>query len=226
MSTIVSASALTASTASTTTATNSSDSLSQLGTDDFLTLLLTELQYQDPTDPMDTSQMISQFSNLSQVAQAEETNDYLEAISQYASSMNNSQAVGFIGKTIAYSSDEITVSDGASNCVNYTLASEADDVSVTIYNKDGETVDTIDLGSMSAGTYSFTWDCTDKSGSTMEDATYSFKFSASDESGNDVSVSASTEQTATVTGVVYRNGTPCLVTEQGEIPVGSVTEVT
>ena len=172
MSTIVSTSSLTTSTASTTSTTDSYNSLSQLGADDFLKLLLAELENQDPTDPVDTSEMISEFSTLSQVAQGEETNNYLETISQYITSMNNSQAVSFIGKTISYSGDEIAVSDGTSGNVSYTLASDASDVSVTIYDAAGNTVNKIDLGSISAGTYSFSWDCTDKNGLTVEDGDY------------------------------------------------------
>jgi len=98
----------TASSSASTASTDSSNSYFQMSTDDFLTLLLTELQYQDPTDPMDTSEMISEFNSLSQVSQGEETNGYLETISQSISTMNNSQSIGFIGKTISYTGDETT----------------------------------------------------------------------------------------------------------------------
>jgi len=225
MSTIVSTSSLTTSTASTTSTTDSYNSLSQLGADDFLKLLLAELENQDPTDPVDTSEMISEFSTLSQVAQGEETNGYLETISQYITSMNNSQAVSYIGKTISYADDEISVSNGTAGSVSYTLASDASCIHVTIYDADGNTVNTIDLGSISAGTYSYSWDCTDTNGVIMEDGEYSFKFSASDQNSETISVYSSTEKTAAVTGIVYRDGVAYLVTDQGEIAMGVVTGV-
>jgi flagellar basal-body rod modification protein FlgD len=175
---------------------------------------------------MDTSQMISSFTNLSQISQGEETNNYLKTLTEYTSAANNSQAVGFLGKTISYSSDKITVSEGTANNLSYTLGSDASDVSVTIYDTAGKAVRTVDLGSISAGTYSLKWDGTDSSGSTVDDGSYSFKFSANDNAGNSLTVSSSAVGTSKVSGIVYKDGVSYLVTDQGEISVGSVTKVT
>ena len=214
--------ALTSST-STTAASSSASSLSSLTADDFLKLLLVELKNQDPTDPVKTSDMLQQFSTLSQVAQSEKNTAYLKSLDEYASSLSNSQAVSYLGKTISYSCDEVTVSSGTGGNLSFDLASNASDVTATVYNSSGTTVRTIDLGSLSSGSYTYSWDCTNSNGTTVSDGTYSVKYSATGTSGNSISVT--TSGTATVTGVVYKSGVAYLVTANGDIPMSSVTGV-
>ena len=72
----------------------------------FLQLLVAEMKNQDPTNPMDTSQYMSQFAQLSSVEQAMQTNSKLDAL---LSSQSLSQADGLIGKTVSF-----TDSTGAS----------------------------------------------------------------------------------------------------------------
>ena len=72
---------------------------SSISANDFLTLLVTEMKNQDPTNPMDTSQYMSQFAQLSSVEQAMQTNTKLDAL---LSSQSLSQADGLIGKTVSF----------------------------------------------------------------------------------------------------------------------------
>jgi|WetSurMetagenome_2_1015567.scaffolds.fasta_scaffold11893_4 flagellar basal-body rod modification protein FlgD len=85
-----------------TSSSSSSKSTSSLDASDYLKLLMTELEYQDPTDPTDVSEMSSQFCSLTQLQESQETNDQLQKLLAYTSSSYNSQAVGFLGKTITY----------------------------------------------------------------------------------------------------------------------------
>ncbi len=96
-------SAVSSSDSSTTTVTNSN--AYNMETKDFMNLLLTELQNQDPMDPVSTSEMASQFATLTQVSQLNKTNDYLQTLS-------HTQAVDYLGKTISYAGE--TNSDGTS----------------------------------------------------------------------------------------------------------------
>jgi flagellar basal-body rod modification protein FlgD len=214
--------ALTSST-STTSASSSASSLSSLTADDFLKLLLTELENQDPTDPVKTSDMLQEFSTLSQVVQSEKNTEYLKSLNEYISSLSNSQAVSYLGKTISYSCDEVTVSNGTGGNLSFDLASDASDVTATIYNSSGTAVTKIDLGSLSSGSYTYSWDGTNSSGTTLSDGTYSVKYSATSTSGSSISVT--TSGTAEVTGVVYKSGVAYLVTANGDIPMSSVTGV-
>jgi flagellar basal-body rod modification protein FlgD len=205
------------------TSTSDTSALSSMTSDDFLTLLLTELQNQDPTDPVSTSDMLQQFSTLTQVADSEKTNSYLSSLVNSMSTLSNSQTVNYIGKTISYSCDNITVSNGTAGNLNFDLAGDTTAVTATIYNSSGTAVNTLSLGSLSSGSYSLSWDGTDSSGSTLSDGTYTVKYSATDTSGSSVTVT--TSGTVAVIGVVYNGGVAYLVTANGDIPVSSVTEV-
>lgn len=81
--------------------TNSTSNTSSVGVDynTFLQLLIAEMKNQDPTNPMDTSQYMSQFAQLSSVEQAMQTNNKLDSL---LSSQSLSQADGLIGKTVSF----------------------------------------------------------------------------------------------------------------------------
>jgi flagellar basal-body rod modification protein FlgD len=198
-------------------------SMTSLSADDFLKLLLIELKNQDPTKPMDSTSMLQQFSTLTQVQQTQQANNYLQSLLQSTLSQNNIQSVGYIGKKISYTTDRISVAGGKAAASKFTLAADASKVSVTITDANGTAVKTSDLGNMSAGSYSFQWDGTNGSGAKVADGTYKVSFSAKDSTGKNISVS--TEGTASVTGIVFRNGASYLVTDAGEIPFLSVTGV-
>lgn len=211
------------SSASSSTSASSSSALSSLTSDDFLSLLLTELQNQDPTEPVSTSDMLQQFSTLTQVANSEKTNSYLSSVAENMSTLSNGQNLNYIGKTITYSCNNIKVSDGTAGNLTFDLTSDAADVTAKIYNSSGTVVNTIDLGSLSSGSYSLSWAGTDSSGTTLSDGTYTVKYSATDSTGSSLTVT--TSGTVEVTGVVYNSGDTYLVTANGDIPVSSVTAV-
>ncbi len=207
------------STSSTTSSSDLTSAYSSLTASDFIKLLLTELTNQDPTNPVDTKDMVNSFSSLTQMTQTAKMTQYLSEMAEYSSM----SAVNYIGKTITYSADSITVSDSSASSATFTLSSDAKDVTATIYDSDGNKVKSLDLGKTSAGTYTIKWDGTDSSGDTVDDGTYTIKYSATDSSGNSISVS--TGGTATVTGVTYIDGVAYFETADGEIPMTSVTGV-
>ena len=92
---------VTDSTSKSSSSTSSTDSTSSTGVDynTFLQLLIAEMKNQDPTNPMDTSQYMSQFAQLSSVEQAMQTNNKLDSL---LSSQSLSQADGLIGKTVSF----------------------------------------------------------------------------------------------------------------------------
>jgi len=129
------ANAVSSSNSSTTTTKVTNSAAYTMDTEDFLGLLLTELQNQDPMDPVSTSEMASQFASLTQVSQLNETNDYLKTLS-------SSQAVDYLGKTISYAGE--TGSDGTStektslvtgvvykDSVPYLVTKEGDEVALS-----------------------------------------------------------------------------------------------
>lgn len=203
--------------------TSSTTTTEKTGTTDFLTLLLAELENQDPTDPVSTAELTSQMATLSQVEQSIKTNDYLSTLVDYASSTNNASAVSCIGKTVTADTSTITVSSGVSESLAFTLAADADQATITICDKDGNTVKTINCGDLSSGANTVTWDGTNSSGLSVSDGAYTFSVTAKDSGGK--SVTASTSVTALVNSVSYSGGVAYLMTDKGKITYGDVTAI-
>jgi len=133
-----------------------------LGKDDFMKLLLAELQHQDPTSPMDTDKILSQTSQLATLESQEKTNKALEKIAAAFGNSKNFSAVSAIGKMAKLKSN-INLKhkqDGSASPVNFTLDFKEDIKSGTIYiyNEKNNLVKTMDIPKDDAGKHSFTWD--------------------------------------------------------------------
>lgn len=166
--------------------------------DEFLTLLTTQLQNQDPTDPLDNSEMVTQLAQISTISSIEEVTSTLEGISGQISAAETLQASALVGNGVLIEGNSIQVADGVATTFGVTLASAADDVTVTVKNSAGKVVATLDAGSMSAGTQSLHWDGVQDDGSTAADGSYSFSISAT---SDDTAVTATALKYALVTGV-------------------------
>ncbi|NIF26474.1 flagellar hook assembly protein FlgD [Pantoea sp. Tr-811] len=170
--------------------------------DQFLTLLTTQLQNQDPTDPLDNSEMVTQLAQISTISSIEEVTSTLEGISSQISASETLQASALVGNGVLIEGNTIQVASGVATTFGVTLGSDADDVTVSIKDSSGNVVATLDVGDMSAGTQTLTWDGTQDDGSTAADGSYTFSVSAT--SGDD-SVTATALKYALVTGVTTDN---------------------
>ena len=85
-----------------------------LGKDDFLKLFVAQLQNQDPLSPMESTEFTSQLAQFSSLEQLTNVNQNLDYLLMYQSSMNNAEAINFIGSTVKASGSSIGVKDGES----------------------------------------------------------------------------------------------------------------
>ncbi len=207
--------------ASTTASTTSESSI--VGKEDFLKLLVTQLQHQDPLNPAESTEFTAQLAQFSSLEQLTNVNKNLDYLMLYQASINNAQAVDFIGKTIKTSGDTIGVSNGVSDEIAFELPSDAANVTVSIYDGSGQLVATIDAGDLGEGKQSVAWDAEDQEGDTVPDGDYTFEVAAVDTEGN--TVEASTFSTAVVTGVTFEEGTTYLIAGGKRIPMGDVVEI-
>ena len=85
-------------TAGTAAASTAAAASKTMGKEAFLKLLITQLQYQDPMNPADSTEFTAQLAQFSSLEQLSNVNENLNTLKLYQASMNNSQAVSFIGK--------------------------------------------------------------------------------------------------------------------------------
>jgi len=195
-----------------------------LGKEDFLKLLVAQLANQDPLNPMESTEFTAQLAQFSSLEQLTNVNKNLDYLRLYQISMNNAQAVNFIGKTVKAVGDSISVKDGASNPVQFNLAGDAAEVNVYIYDASGTLVKTLNGGALSSGEHSLEWDGTNENGETVSDGTYTFEVSAADASGE--TIASLTYMTVEVTGVTFKGGNAYLLAGDIEISMSDIIEVT
>lgn len=189
----------------------------------FINLMMTQMKNQDPLDPMDNQQFLSQLAQLTTVEELRNANTNLESLALYSSSMNNAQAVSLIGKTIRANGNSFDYDGNGSATMKYKLDGDAAKVSVTVYDSEGALVKTIELGSQSSGQQSVTWDGTNFDGSPLEAGNYTYKVTATDTAKE--TVNASTFITGTIDSIAYENGAPVLKIGDNEVKMGDILEV-
>jgi flagellar basal-body rod modification protein FlgD len=145
--------------------------------DRFLTLLVTQLQNQDPLNPMDNSQVTSQMAQLSTVSGINQLNATVQALSASMTSSQSLQATTMIGHAVLVPGNQIVMAKGSSNAA-VELSQPADKLTVTISDAKGNVVRTLQVGAQKAGIVDFQWDGKDDSGTTLADGTYTYTASA------------------------------------------------
>jgi flagellar basal-body rod modification protein FlgD len=193
-----------------------------LGKDDFMKLLLVQLQYQDPTEPMDTEKILTQTS---QLATLEASDNTKTALDNLAASLGNAQQFGTIaaiGKTADLGSDAISIDKGTSATFEVYFPNDIETGSVVITDTNGDTIKTLDVGTNPAGVYQFTWDGTDGSGNIQESGIYHVNATYSDQNGH-------AQQTRLgaypIESVRFENGNTLLKVGSNYVSLENVVEV-
>lgn len=165
----------------------------------FMTLLVTQLQNQDPTNPVSDSDLTSELAQINTLSGIQDLNTTLSTIGSQMTSSQYLQASGLIGSGVLVPGSTVNVaSGGASIPIGVDLSAAASNVRVSITSASGKTINTVNLGAQPAGTQSFTWNGTDASGAAVPPGNYTVNVSATGQNG---AVTATALRYATVTGV-------------------------
>nr|EFA1701194.1 flagellar hook assembly protein FlgD [Escherichia coli]EGD0441966.1 flagellar hook assembly protein FlgD [Escherichia coli] len=175
----------------------------------FLTLLVAQLKNQDPTNPMENNELTSQLAQISTVSGIEKLNTTLGSISGQIDNSQSLQASNLIGHGVMIPGTTVLAGTGSEEGAVTTttpfgveLQQAADKVTATITDKNGAVVRTIDIGELTAGVHSFTWDGTLTDGSTAPNGSYNVAISASN---GGTQLVAQPLQFALVQGVIRGN---------------------
>lgn len=169
---------------------------------DFLKLLTTQLQNQDPTAPTDTNQLTQQIATLSQVEQQINTNTNLQKLIGLFNATTMNSVVGYIGKQVETDGDKGVLQNSKASFV-YDLEKDAQSAEIQILDYSGKVVMSAD-GTKFAGRNEVLWGGVDSSGKQLPDGTYKIKVTAKDAAGNDIKVTTST--VGVVTSVDSKDG--------------------
>lgn len=207
-----------------TSSSNYSSSLtggSSLGKDDFLTLLVAQLENQDPLDPQENSEFIAQMAQFSALEQQITTNETLESILSSNQTIEQLSAFNLLGQTVVAEQDTFTLGSDEVE-LGFSLDQSAESVTLAILDDGGSVVATIDFDDAEAGTTFISWDGLDNSGNSLSTGDYSVLATAtySDESNESLTIL----QRAQVTGV-DTSGDTLLETDQGSLNLSQLASV-
>ncbi len=194
-----------------------------LGKDAFLTLMVAQLQNQDPLNPADGTEFTAQLAQFSSLEQLQNIGSTLEDFEVYQSVSNNIQAAGFIGKTITATGDTFGVNEGVADTIRYDLEGDADSVYIQIYDSAGNFITDIDAGFQAAGEQQVTWDGEDEYGTAVDDGVYTFSVMATGADGETVGSTSYT--TGIVSGIDYESGETSLLVNGREVSISSVIRI-
>jgi flagellar basal-body rod modification protein FlgD len=194
-----------------------------LDKDDFLNLLITQLQNQDPLKPTDSVEFTAQLAQFSSLEQLSNVNDNLEHLQNYQASINNSQAVALIGKDVTAKGNSLQLTDGEPVGCNFNLEASAAVVMMSIYDSTGEFVKSFEGQNLTAGQHTLHWDGLDKDGNQVSDGIYAFEILAADAEGQNIK--ATTLFSGIIDKVMFENNQAYLLSGDHKIALGDVIRV-
>lgn len=191
--------------------------------DDFLKLLIAQLQNQDPLQPMDNQQFAVQLATFNSLEQLIGINNKLGALQTSQGATNQFNAASLIGKAITSNGNTLNLQTGNPAAITYQLSGNAARVVVNVQDSSGALVRQMVAGAQSAGDQSILWDGKDAAGKSAPAGLYSFEVNAFDLNGKQVQASGRIK--GTVTGVRLDGAEPVLELGALQVPLSAVTSV-
>jgi flagellar basal-body rod modification protein FlgD len=145
----------------------------------FLKLLVTQLNNQDPLNPLDNAELTSQLAQMSTVSGIEKLNATLDSLVAQSGASQVLQSASLIGRSVLVPGSTVNVAEGGATSFAIETAGAAESVTVTVTNAAGETVRTMELGALPAGVKTLSWDGKANDGSTVADGSYTLGVKAS-----------------------------------------------
>lgn len=185
----------------------------ELGKEDFMKLLLTQLSSQDPMNPQDSSAFVAQLSQFAQVEGIMNMGQKMDELVKIGSANNSSTSVSLLGKEVRVEGNKLS---GAGSAF-YELSGDALSARLEVLDANGKVVKAVDSLSTAKGMHEVAL-------SDLAAGTYTFRIVASDAYGRPVTSKLSA--TEKIKGVNFTDGTPKLITESGrELTAAQVSEI-
>jgi flagellar basal-body rod modification protein FlgD len=211
------------------TGSNSTDSASSLGTlggTDFITLMLAQLQNQDPTSPVDSNTFLTQLAQLSEVQGITSLNTNFSTLSTALTSNQAMQASTLLGHQVLVASGTATIAAGGTVSGAVSVPQTTSQVTLSITDSSGNLVTKINLGAQSAGNANFSWNGTTGNGTPAPAGTYTLTATYAGETKS--STAATTMVNGTVDSVSMGAGSTGMtlnVAGVGSVPLSNLQTI-
>jgi flagellar basal-body rod modification protein FlgD len=173
----------------------------------FLTLLTTQLQNQNPLDPLDTNQFTQQLVEFAGVQQQLNTNDSLATLVSLQQTAQSTQALGFVGKTAVVNGSTAALATNGTATWELNVPN-ASDVTINITSSTGQTAFSGTFSVAAGNNQPFTWNGQGNDGTQFPAGNYTMTATAKDSSNNSVAVT--TQVQGVVTSVDLTQSPPLL----------------
>ena len=197
---------------------------SALGREDFLKLLIAQLQNQDPMQPAKDTEFVAQLATFSSLEQLISANDNLQSLALGQANLVNSQALNLIGKeALLESNGQIGISSGRPEGLVYQLARPAESATLEIFRADNTLARELQLETSASGRVTLDWDGKDSEGNALPDGSYSFKVTTKGADGEPVGVALF--RALPIDGVTFGEAGIGLVSGGQELPFELILEI-
>jgi flagellar basal-body rod modification protein FlgD len=199
----------------------------ELGKDEFLNMLITQLRYQDPMEPMKDQDYIAQLAQFSQLEQLENMSASLDTSTQVnylmSQTITNTMATSMIGKTVIADGTNLTLTPGENSQLSYNLEADAANVTINVLNDKGVVVRTVALHDKATGNNSYTWDGKDNNGSSLAAGDYTFEVSATTTDGKQIT--SAERVIGVIDSVRYLDGKAYLMVDGYKVDLSTIIEI-
>ena len=195
-----------------------------MGKADFMNLLMAQMTHQDPLNPMDSTGMMNQLTQMGSMEQMINLNKQVGQLNTTQSDIARFNAYSFLDRDVSITGGKVTVQAGRPHAAQFRLQQEAEAVSVTITDLNGNPVRHLELGQNQAGSHRLEWDGLDNNGDPVGDGTYLYNISATSPGGQ--AISAELLVQGRVGGVSFRDGRPMVQVNDQWFDINDVEEVT
>ncbi|MBC8283803.1 MAG: hypothetical protein H8E32_08325 [Nitrospinae bacterium] len=195
----------------------------ELGKNDFLKLLVAQLEHQDPLSPQEGQEFAAQLAQFSSLEQLTNINGNLEASQAFDLALSNSSMVNLIGKTVDAPGNSFELGEDETEALSFSLEQEATDVTVNVFDSTGAKVSSLNIGASSAGIKEFVWNGKDATGAQLPAGTYSFGVTAQDATGN--FIETKTFAAGLVTDIIFEGTDAYAIVNGQKVNVNEISKV-